>query len=265
MLKPNGRLSEYEQWLEGLAQTSFGLWGRHKVGVLGTIAVNLLVVVTLLAFELSGTPHPPESLMLVDFEREYEIVAPAEPEIEEPPLPADALNPELEWEAIRNIAVDATKEDLNPGLYDEKSIDADELYQEAQRIRDEMQKNRELWEDSQDEEEVNIPNVETKHHAPDDIGHFKGPTVISYFLENRKAFRLPVPSYKCEGGGQVVVDIEVGADGRVRKATIDTANSVIDECMNQAALVAARSSIFSASPRAPAKQTGSITYLFVRQ
>lgn len=265
MSKPNGRLSEYEQWLEGLAQTSFGLWGRHKVAILGTIAVNLLLVIILLVSELSGTPHPLESLMLVDFDREYEIMAPPEPEIWEPPLPADALNPEYEWEAIRNIALDATKEDLNPGLFDEKSIDADDLYQEAQRIRDEMQRNKELWEDAQGEEEVNIPNVETKQMEPEDIGHYKGPTVISYFLENRKAYRLPVPAYKCEGGGRVVVDIEVGPDGRVRKATIDAANSVIDDCMNEAALGAARSSIFSASQMAPAKQVGSVTYLFVRQ
>ena len=35
------------------------------------------------------------------------------------------------------------------------------------------------------------------------------PTVISHYLEGRKARYLPVPSYKCELGGRVVVDIEV--------------------------------------------------------
>ncbi len=265
MVKPRKNIQEYEAWLDSIADTSFRFWDRHKVGILGTIAVNMLMGILFFIFELSGTPHLPDSLLLVDFDREYEILAPAEPEIPEPLLPQDALSAYHEWEAIRNIAVDATKEDLNPGLFDEKSIDADELYLDAQRIREEMQKNRELWENSQDEEAINIPNVEKKQIEPEDIGHFKGPTVISYFLANRKAYRLPVPAYKCEGGGQVVVDIEVAPDGQVRKVSIDTQNSVIDECMNQAALAAAKSSVFSPSQSAPSKQNGSITYLFVKQ
>jgi TonB family protein len=170
-----------------------------------------------------------------------------------------------EYEAIRNIAVDATKEDLNPGLSDEKNIDADELYREAQRIKEQIQQNRQLWEEAQAAEAEALPNVEQKVITTDDEGQYKGPTVINYYLENRKAFRLPVPAYKCEKGGRVVVDIEVQRDGTVSRASIDAKNSVIDDCMNRAALVAAQTSRFNASGGAPVHQGGSITYLFVRQ
>jgi TonB family protein len=202
---------------------------------------------------------------MVDFDREYAII-PKEEELEpEPLLPRDALDPNYEYEAIRNIALDATKEDLNPGLVDEKKIDADELYPEAQRIREQMLRNRELWEESQGIDELDIPNIEDKTITTLDEGQYKGPTVISYFLEGRKAQYLPVPSYKCELGGRVVVDIEVLRDGTVAKATIDNANSVQDPCMNAAAIEAARASFFTKSPQADARQKGSITYLFVPQ
>jgi hypothetical protein len=173
--------------------------------------------------------------------------------------------PDREWEAIKNIAVDATREDLNPDLIDEKNINADELYEEALRVREQMQSNRELWEESQQLEEISIPNLEEKNTAPTDEGQYKGPTVISYFLEGRKALRLPVPSYKCQRGGQVVVDIEVLRNGTVSKATIDASNSVQDDCIANSAIQAAMASRFTSSPNAPTRQKGSITYLYVPQ
>jgi len=204
-------------------------------------------------------------MIFVDFESEYEILPPKVETPSEPLLPDDAVDPDKEWESIKNIAVDATREDLNPELIEEKNIDADELYQEAQRVREQMQNNKELWEESLGDEDVNIPNVQEKNTAPTNESAYKGPTVISYFLEGRKALRLPVPAYKCESGGQVVVDIEVDASGRVTKANIDSSNSVVDECINNSAIDAAMASIFTASSQIKSKQTGSITYLFVPQ
>ena len=54
-------------------------------------------------------------------------------------------------------------------------------------------------------------------------------------------------------------------DGTVGKATIDAQNSVIDDCMNQAAINAAKASLFNVSSASPSRQKGSITYLFVPQ
>ena len=261
----NRFLARFEQWLDRVAHVFFTFWDRHKVGILGTIALNLVVAILFFALELRSRPYLHETFMLIDFEREYELYPEPEPEDQTEILPKDAIDPHYEWEAIRNIAVDATRDDLNPGLTDEKAIDADELYSEAQRIREEMQRNREQWEESKGVDEVDIPNVEDKSITPQDEGQYKGPTVISYYLEGRTARYLPVPAYKCRGGGRVVVDIEVQRDGAVGRATIDAANSVIDDCMNTAAIEAARASRFSIMTNAPNRQTGSITYLFVAQ
>lgn len=255
--------SKFETRLESVATAFFDFWDRHKVGILGTISLNLILAILFFVFELRSRAHLIDTMILVDFDREYEIRQPEEYKAE-PLLPADALVPDKEWEAIKNIAVDATREDLNPDLKDEKNIDADDLYQEAQCVREQMQSNRERWEDAQNLEELDVPNIEEKNTAPPDEGQYKGPTVISYYLEGRKALRLPVPSYKCERGGQVVVDIEVLGNGTVAKAAVDATNSVQDECITSSAIRAALASRFTASA-SMARQRGSITYLFVPQ
>ena len=257
--------TRFERWLERIANAFFTLWGKHKVGILGTILLNMVALTALLSFEMRNKSYLYESVALIDFDRKYEILPDKEEPVPEPLLPRDALVPQYEYEAIQNIAQDATKEDLNPGLSDEKRIDADKLYQEAQRIREQMQRNRELWDESQEIDEPDIPNVEDKTIEPIDEGQIKGPTVISYYLEGRKARYLPVPSYKCELGGRVVVDIEVLDNGKVDKATIDMANSVQDQCMNSAAIEAALASYFYKSNKSGSRQKGSITYLFVPQ
>lgn len=261
---PN-KFDRFEQWLDVVAHRFFIFWNKHKVGILGTIAFNLILAILFFIFELSGRSNIYYAEVNVDFERQYEILPEPPPEERDKLLPDDALDPTKEYEAIKNIAIDATKEDLNPGLTDEKNIDADELYQEAQRLRDKMDKNRQTWQEAENALGEAIPNIEEKILPTQDEGKFEGPSVISYYLKDRKAMHLPVPSYKCENGGRVVVDIEVLRNGTVSKASIDAANSVLDDCINSAAIAAAKASIFTVSDIAQPRQTGSITYLFVPQ
>lgn len=235
---------------------------HHKIGILSTIAIHLLLIVVFLALKIETRKEYYGSTIEMEFEepREEEVVQ----QKLEPTLPPDALKPEYETEAIRNFAVDASKNDLNAGLSDEKNIDADELYREANQVYERMQQNRQLFEEAQRYIEANIPNIPEKSVPKEKEGQYKGPTVVSYYLLGRKALHLPVPSYKCELGGQVVVNIEVKPDGRVADATIDRMNSVADDCINQAAIQAAMASIFT-SISGTARQRGSITYLFVHQ
>ncbi|MBN1988793.1 MAG: energy transducer TonB [Bacteroidales bacterium] len=252
--------------LELVATKIFNLWQSHKVGILGTIVIQLLMAILFLSLEIKSRPYLIETQVQLDFQREYDITPPqVEPEKKELLLPADALNPNLETENIRNFAVDATKEDLNPGLSDDKGIDADELYQEAERLKSQMGSNKEKYNESRNLDEAAIPNTPEKNTASASKTQFKGPSVISYFLDGRRALELPVPSYLCEKGGQVVVDIEVNRNGRVTSAQVDKANSVNDDCITSAAISAALTSRFTAKADAPSKQKGSITYLFVPQ
>ena len=73
---------------------------------------------------------------------------------------------------------------------------------------------------------------------------------------------LEVPAYQCEGGGEVVVGITVNPSGEVVAAKVASGG---DDCMREAALEAARNSLFNIDDSAPARQSGTITYLFIPQ
>ena len=65
-----------------------------------------------------------------------------------------------------------------------------------------------------------------------------------------------------EKGGEVVVGITVNPSGEVVAAKVASGG---DDCMREAALEAARNSLFNIDDSAPARQSGTITYLFIPQ
>ncbi len=253
--------AKLEQLINRAVDGLLNMWKEHCVGILATIAFHLLLMVVLLACKLETRKEFYGSEIELAFEPdEPEIVDVEEPQREL--LPADALVAEREMEAVRNFAVDANERDLNSGLKDEKNIDADELYREAERLKSQMEQNREFYESVPDEL-ADIPNTPQKEVTEEQRASIDAPTVISYNLKGRKPYRLPSPAYMCQGGGQVVVNIVVDATGKVVGAKIDPALSVIEECINNEALGAAKKSRFTASDKA--SQSGSITYMFVKQ
>ena len=94
---------------------------------------------------------------------------------------------------------------------------------------------------------------------------YTGPSVISYSLDGRKALNLPVPAYRCLGGGDVTVRITVSQSGRVMNAEVEEEFSSADKCLRDYAVRAARLSVFTASGSAPKRQYGEIVYRFIAQ
>ncbi|MCB8963779.1 MAG: energy transducer TonB [Bacteroidales bacterium] len=248
--------------VEHFVLSMWNSWLTHRVGVLTTLIFHLLVAILFMFSKIETRKEFYGTTIEMEFEQPEELKEEVIQKSEI--LPLDAVNPDFESEAIKNFAVDASDKDLNPGLSDEKNIDADELYSEANRLKEQMDNNKQLYEEAQKDPEGIIPNTPEKNIPEQKKSQYKGPTVASYFLEGRKAIKLPIPSYKCQLGGQVVVNIVVAPDGRVVDADIDRANSVTDECINDAAVNAALRSLFTKASGG-AKQKGSITYLFVRQ
>jgi TonB family protein len=93
---------------------------------------------------------------------------------------------------------------------------------------------------------------------------YKGPSIMSYYLEGRTGIYLPIPAYKCLNGGDVTVLIEVNSLGYTVSATIDKRNSSADECLHRAAIDAAERARFSTSQKS-GNQKGNIVYRFVPQ
>ena len=108
-------------------------------------------------------------------------------------------------------------------------------------------------------------NTEGKTREEVKRSDFKGKSNIHYFLENRYHARLPIPIYLAEGGGEVIVDIVVGRNGRVLSANPRPNPRITDMTILAYAKQAAEKTWFNEDASAPEKQKGTITYLFMAQ
>jgi hypothetical protein len=107
---------------------------------------------------------------------------------------------------------------------------------------------------------------ETKGNSAELAANFKGPTRIYYDLFGRNHMYLPIPIYKCEGSGTVVLTIEVDQKGNVQKAQIaERESNVTDQCLVETAINTALQSKFNPDSNAPKIQIGTLTYKFVAQ
>ena len=235
---------------------------ENKAGLYLTIAVHLLAIIILLATKI-GTILKEETSFVLDFTKQEE----QEKKEEEVKLKEDVSH-ELDDilagkrpSNIRNVVVDAgaTK---GSELKDDRFRNSRQVYDEAKELQkklDASKKEAEAFQGSDDiapasKQETSKPTVS-----------YKGPSVLSYTLDGRKAMSLPIPVYKCLGGGDVYVTIQVNRKGYVIYASIVSDVSANDNCIREYALRAAKSSRFTASATAPEKQTGEIVYRFIAQ
>ena len=150
-------------------------------------------------------------------------------------------------------------------MRDDRNTDAEELYADAERLRNELRNGTiSAAEEDMENEAVDPGNNPSDNIDTGDNG-YRGPSVISYSLDGRKASRLSIPAYRCIGGGDVTVIISVDNSGNVVNARIHDDVSSDDRCLREFALRAARLSRFSSSSTAPLRQKGEIVYRFIPQ
>lgn len=232
---------------------------EDKAGLYLTVIVHLAVVIVLLIAGL-GYSVKKENSFVLDFTK-YEDLERMQAEVERLRKEAELkesisrkLQEELSGESeVKSVAVNRA------ALKDDRGTNAEQLYKDAERLAKELQNGYEI----PDEEQVALPSADKndKKKTPD----YKGPSVISYDLGGRKASRLPIPAYRCNGGGEVKVIISVTPEGKVIAAKVEESESSDDACLRSFAIRAARLSRFSAKSDAPAKQTGYIIYSFIAQ
>jgi hypothetical protein len=115
--------------------------------------------------------------------------------------------------------------------------------------------------DSSANRPINKPKESQKMEA-----NYKGPTRIYYDLARRNHLYLPIPIYKCQGSGLVVLSIEVNQQGIVSKAVVITNESTAtDPCLIETAVSTALISRFNPDAASPGIQTGTLSYQFVAQ
>ena len=238
------------------------LSSEEKAGIYTTVIVHLAVVIVLLLAGLDWTVHQ-EKDFLMDFskleekERMLEEIERLQKEAEFKESIAQRLQEQIDAAPpVRGVAVDRA------ALKDDRGTDAEQLYKDAERLQAELSKGFEVPQEEYADPNPAPKNKEEKKETPQ---VYSGPSVVSYFLEGRKASKLPIPAYRCMGAGQVTVLIKVAPNGTVVDAKVDESVSSADKCLKEFAVRAARLSKFSAKADAPARQQGNIVYEFVAQ
>ena len=233
---------------------------EDKAGLYTTVIIHLAVLIVLLATSL-GFSIQRENSFVLDFSKLEELER-LHAEVERLRQEAEfqqAISQRLEAElgaagGYRNVAVDRS------ALKDDRGTDAEQLYKDAERLARELKGGFEAPDDGFT---ANVPSKDDGKKKEEK--KYSGPSVVSYYLEGRKASKLSIPAYRCMGAGQVTVLISVDNSGTVVAAKIDESVSSTDGCLRSFAVRAARLSRFSADPNAPAKQQGNIVYQFIAQ
>lgn len=234
---------------------------EDKAGICTTVIIHLAVLIVLLATSL-GFSLQSENSFVLDFSKQDELerlqaeVERLKQEAEFQQAIANRLEAELGAASggYRNVAVDRA------ALKDDRGTDADQLYKDAERLARELNGGFEVPDDGFS---ATLPSKDDGKKKEQKA--YSGPSVVSYYLEGRKASKLSIPAYRCLGAGEVTVLITVDNSGTVVAAKVDESCSSADGCLRSFAIRAARLSRFSADPKAPSRQAGNIIYQFIAQ
>jgi hypothetical protein len=241
------------------------------IGVLGTVIIHLIAGIIFMSFQIKSLHH--------DFSDEFAVeFAPAEEsETNEKliELPLTTIEKILQGDEdmlniARNLANKADQK-INPADYidmvKEELIKSGKLgidnYIDDQKKRDEMKADENLAfkNDTAGKNETDKAKLSQEMAA-----NYKGPTRIYYDLAGRTHTYLPIPIYKCQGSGKIVLTIEVSQKGVVEKALIiANLSTTSDPCLIETAVATALISRFNSDINSPKTETGTLTYEFVAQ
>ena len=236
------------------------LRGEDKAGLYFTVIFHLVVIIVLLVVQI-GYALRKENSFVLDFTKQEEMERQEREQVFKEDISRRIEDLIAASEAgglpVRNVAVDRSS------LKDDRGTDAEQLYKDAERLQQELAGGVERAADEDDY--VAPPDNPKKDDTKKTDEPYKGPSVVSYSLDGRKASHLSIPAYRCMGGGLVTVIITVDNDGRVINAKVQEDVSSADACLRNFAIRAARLSQFSKSTTAPSRQTGDIVYQFIPQ
>jgi len=249
--------------------------GNNKgnlAGILGTVIIHLIAGLIFMSLQLRSLEKKLAAQIEVELAPETEPEVKKEKTIE---VPATSVEKVLKGdEEMLNIAKNLSaksEEKINPKDYIDKV--KEELIKSGKlgvnNYIDDQKKSAE----SKGDENLSLQNdtsrksiKEKPAKSQEMAANFKGATRIYYDLFGRNHLYLPIPIYKCEGSGKVVLTIEVDQNGVVQKAQIvERESTASDPCLIETAINTALVSRFNPDANSPRIQIGSLTYQFVAQ
>ncbi len=239
-----------------------GSWAYdHRVGLCVTIIIYLIIGIGFFASKIVIGRKASQQGMYIDLQE----LAMLEKERDRLAEEVRRANQNIDWSKIRNTS--SNENALNENLADDRGTNTSSLNEDAEAVEQRMRANREAYERglrdakragerSEDSNDDSSSNKSDKK--------VKGSVTVSFSFDNpvRYSRHLVKPAYRCEGGGEVVVKVAIDRMGKVLYAYVESGG---DECMRQTAVGAAKSSRFDHNNSAPAKQEGTITYIFIPQ
>jgi hypothetical protein len=241
-------------------------------GILGTLIIHLIAGIIFMSLQLRSLQKT------IATEYQVELAPAAEPEIKKEKMaevPATTVEKVLKGDAeMLNIAKNLSSkptEKINASDYIDKV--KEELIKSGKLGADNYIDERKKQNESKGDENLAIEKdtvadkVKVKTKSSQELAsNFKGPTRIYYDLIGRNHLYLPIPIYKCEGSGKVVLSIEVDQNGIVQKAQIvERESTASDPCLIETAVNTALLSRFNPDANSPRIQLGMLTYEFVAQ
>ncbi len=238
-----------------------GTWTYdHRTGLCVVVIAYLLLAIVFVSSKIVIGRKPHTQGMLIDLQTLAELEA--ERDRLEQEVEQKQQDP-IDWSSVRNRT--SNENALNEALPDDRGTPTAELNRSAAEVEERMRANREAFERGVAEAEAirNTPE-ESDTPAQRQDSKQKGRVTVSFSLVDpvRTSRHLVIPAYRCEGGGEVVVAVTVDRSGEVIDASVRSGS---DDCMRETALSAARRSLFNIDADAPARQNGTITYLFIPQ
>lgn len=226
--------------------------------VMATIIIHLTVAVIFVSVKISALKREiaAEIILSIDEEMPDEDMEKALELAKSDQF--QGISPEEMVNIIKNIADKPL--DLDPKEYEEMVRE--------EMVRSGLLNERNLIDQQKMAEEAGIediiatpeevkPQVTEKKEKPQEKGTFRGPTRIFYDLAGRHHVYLPIPIYKCEGAGQVMLAIVVDRSGNVLRAELASKLSTTrDQCLTETAVEHALKTKFNADQSAPEKQIG---------
>ena len=238
---------------------------EHRHGVMGTVIFHLVLAIFLVCVGISRLDSQQRMEIEIDMP-EPEIVQQKQEEQKKKEQILQQSADEEVNEMFRSLAVneDAVKKNAETQPHERVEEYIEQIQEEIDSDyggRYRANKNKHYKEDSirvqRDKKERMLDSLQSTVYV--------GKSSVSYNIKGRYKTYLPIPVYKCEFGGKIVVAVVVNRQGRVIKAEVVDAESNKDDSLREVAVDAALKSEFNVDEKAPERQTGTITYNFVKQ
>ena len=232
----------------------------HRIGLCVTLIAYLVLMIAFVSSKIVVGRKPHTQGMYIDLQTLAELEQERD-RLERLARERQEKDP-IDWRSIQNQV--SNENALNEKLRDDRGTNAAALNDAAAAAEERMRANREAYEQGLAEERA----IRQRRGAGEDSEHqdrkVKGRVTVSFSIADpvRTSRYLEVPAYLCEGGGDVTVSVTVDRAGKVTGARVTEGG---DDCMRESALRAARNSLFNIDNSAPARQTGTITYIFIPQ